>query len=985
MKGAMTIVEDGVSGQKFKSVTCTLVWSVLAASIGSGFQHGYNTGVLNAPQQVIETWMNSTLHLEKSELTVIWSATTSIMCIGGIIGGALTSVLSNGIGRRLTLILNNGIAIVAGLIMGCSKYADRPWMLILGRLVIGINAGLNAGVSPMYLSEISPMGLRGAIGSMYQLVITISILIAQLVSISAVLGTATLWPVLLFIIIAPAVYQILALMISPESPKYLLEIDNSEKALSESVRLCGSEGANNLELVRKEIEDARSQPDVTMKDMLYVAKFRRPLIIMCLLMAAQQLSGINAVIYYSTSIFKTAQLSDQNAQIATVGVGVVNALTTVVSVFLVETVGRKPLLMIGFGGMTIDLSLFLVCLYMDQHQIMAYIAVILVYVFIVLFAIGAGSIPWIMGSELFSTAARPLGLSIAVPANWLFNFIVGQAFLPLQELMGPAVFVIFIISQALATVYFYIKIPETKNRPIEEITALFESYLVLRSTSTAAGILERICPNNYKKKSQNTHSKMTFTLIWTILAAAIGSGFQHGYNTGILNAPQKVIESWMNETMSVDDTELTIIWSTTTSIMSIGGIIGGALTSVASTSLGRRKALILNNLIAITAGILMGVAKYASQPWMLISGRFIVGINAGLNGGVAPMYLSEISPMRLRGSIGVVYQVSMTASILISEIVGNNAILGTKELWPFLLFLIIIPAIYQMIALLFSPESPKYLLEINEELKATSECIRLCGVEEGRENLERIKIELADAKSQPEVTFKDIWVIRKYRRPLIIMCLLHASQQLSGVNVVVYYSTQIFRSAHLSETNAQLATIGVGLINMLTTFVSLFLVEISGRKPLLTIGFGGMAVALGFLMGSLSYVDKYPAMAYAAVIIVYLFKVVFAIGPGPIPWLIGSELFTTSVRPMGLSVAVPVNWLCNFIVGLAFLPLQNVFGPSVFVIFIVFMAISAIYFFFAIPETKNRPIEEIAAKFEAYEKLTQQVQLQCEFKLRNRR
>uniref|UniRef100_A0A0A9XMB1 Solute carrier family 2, facilitated glucose transporter member 1 n=1 Tax=Lygus hesperus TaxID=30085 RepID=A0A0A9XMB1_LYGHE len=464
--------------------------------------------------------------------------------------------------------------------------------------------------------------------------------------------------------------------------------------------------------------------------------------------------------------------------------------------------------------------------------------------------------------------------------------------------------------------------------------------------------------------SRPTHSKMTFTLIWTILAAAIGSGFQHGYNTGILNAPQKVIESWMNETMAVDDTELTVIWSTTTSIMSIGGIIGGALTSVASTSLGRRKALILNNLIAIVAGVLMGSAKYASQPSMLIVGRFIVGINAGLNGGVAPMYLSEISPMRLRGAIGVVYQVSMTASILISEIVGNGAILGTMDLWPFLLFLILIPAIYQMIALLFSPESPKYLLEINEEVKAMSECIRLCGEKEGRENLERIKNEIADARSQPDVTLKDMCVIRKYRRPLIIMCLLHAAQQLSGVNVVVYYSTQIFRSAHLSEEHAQLATIGVGLINMLTTFVSVFLVEICGRKPLLTIGFGGMAVALSLLMGCLSYVDKYPVMAYAAVLIVYLFKIVFAIGPGPIPWLIGSELFTTSVRPLGLSVAVPVNWLFNFVVGLAYLPLQTVMGAWVFSIFIIFMAIATVYFFFAIPETKNRPIDEITAQFE---------------------
>ncbi|CAA9997646.1 unnamed protein product [Nesidiocoris tenuis] len=457
-------------------MTCVLVWAVLASSIGSGFQHGYNTGVLNAPQKVIETWMNETWHMDDSELTIIWSTTTSIMCIGGIIGGALTSLLSNWIGRRKTLILNNFIAAAAGIIMGGSKYVNQPWMLILGRLIIGINAGLNAGVGPMYLSEISPMELRGAIGSMYQLVITISILVAQAVSINKVLGTETLWPILLFLVLIPAGYQILGMLTSPESLKYLLETNEDEKALSESVRLFGEEqGPINLDLIKNEIEDSRLLPKVTMRDMLHVAKYRRPLIIMCLLMGAQQLSGINAVIYYSTHIFKTADLSEENAQIATVGVGLVNVITTIFSVFLVEMVGRKPLLIIGFAGMTLDLSLLLVCLYyVESIAILAYAAVVLVYLFIILFAIGAGSIPWIMGSELFATAARPLALSVAVPANWFFNFVVGLIFLPLQKILGPAVFLIFIVSQAFATVYFHIKIPETKNRPIDEITALFE-------------------------------------------------------------------------------------------------------------------------------------------------------------------------------------------------------------------------------------------------------------------------------------------------------------------------------------------------------------------------------------------------------------------------------------------------------------------------------------------------------------------------------
>uniref|UniRef100_A0A0A9WZC0 Solute carrier family 2, facilitated glucose transporter member 3 n=1 Tax=Lygus hesperus TaxID=30085 RepID=A0A0A9WZC0_LYGHE len=330
-------------------LTWMLVHSVLAAAIGSGFQHGYNAAVLNSPQKLVMTWMNETLQASDAKLEIVWSMTVSIVCIGGIVGSALTSLLAGTLGRRMTLISNNGLATLAGLMMGTAKYIDGYWLLILGRFVSGLNAGLNAGVAPMYLSEISPMRLRGSIGAMYQLVITISILIAQVLGHENVLGTECCWPMLLYLIIIPAIYQVVALFFSPDSPKYLLERGKDEKAIKASEQLCGKvEGEANIEAIRNEIAAARELPKVTMHDMVKVKKYRKPLIIMCLLMAAQQLSGINAVIYYSTDIFKAGGLSESTAQLATVGVGIVNVLVTIAGVFLVETVGRKPLLAVGF-------------------------------------------------------------------------------------------------------------------------------------------------------------------------------------------------------------------------------------------------------------------------------------------------------------------------------------------------------------------------------------------------------------------------------------------------------------------------------------------------------------------------------------------------------------------------------------------------------------------------------------------------------------
>uniref|UniRef100_A0A0A9Z9A1 Solute carrier family 2, facilitated glucose transporter member 1 n=1 Tax=Lygus hesperus TaxID=30085 RepID=A0A0A9Z9A1_LYGHE len=283
-------------------------------------------------------------------------------------------------------------------------------------------------------------------------------------------------------------------------------------------------------------------------------------------------------------------------------------------------------------------------------------------------------------------------------------------------------------------------------------------------------------------RTSKQKNSITGVLIWTVLAVAVGSGFQHGYNTGVLNAPQKVIESWINQTTPMSENELTVVWSTATSIMCIGGIIGGALTGVLSTNVGRRMALILNNGIAIVAGLTMGGSKYVGQPWMIILGRFIIGINAGLNNGVGPMYLSEISPTGLRGSITAVYQLNMTTFILLSQIAGTDRVLGTDNLWPYLFFLVLIPAVYQILALILSPESPKYLLEINNEQKAIEASNKLSGKQEGMKNIEQIKTEIAAARTQPKVALKDMWTVNKYRKPLIILCVLMAAQQLSGVN-----------------------------------------------------------------------------------------------------------------------------------------------------------------------------------------------------------
>lgn len=174
-----------------------------------------------------------------------------------------------------------------------------------------------------------------------------------------------------------------------------------------------------------------------------------------------------------------AQLSEEKAQYATLAMGSVNVAMTIVSLVLVEKAGRKTLLLVGFVGMFFDTLLLTICLaYVETSVAVSYLSILLVLVFVIMFAVGPGSIPWFLVSELFNQSARPAATSIAVAVNWTANFLVGLGFLPLQEAMGGYVFIIFVILLGIFVVFVWKKVPETKNKTIEEISAMFrqQSY-----------------------------------------------------------------------------------------------------------------------------------------------------------------------------------------------------------------------------------------------------------------------------------------------------------------------------------------------------------------------------------------------------------------------------------------------------------------------------------------------------------------------------
>ncbi|XP_011804379.1 PREDICTED: solute carrier family 2, facilitated glucose transporter member 2 isoform X3 [Colobus angolensis palliatus] len=327
----------------------------------------------------------------------------------------------------------------------------------------------------MYVGEIAPTTLRGALGTFHQLAIVTGILISQIVGLEFILGNYDLWHILLGLSGVRAILQSLLLFFCPESPRYLyIKLDEEVKAKQSLKRLRGYDDVTkDINEMRKEREEASSEQKVSIIQLFTNSSYRQPILVALMLHMAQQFSGINGIFYYSTSIFQTAGIS--KPVYATIGVGAVNMVFTAVSVFLVEKAGRRSLFLIGMSGMfvcAIFMSVGLVLL--NKFSWMSYVSMIAIFLFVSFFEIGPGPIPWFMVAEFFSQGPRPAALAIAAFSNWTCNFIVALCFQYIADFCGPYVFFLFAGVLLAFTLFTFFKVPETKGKSFEEIAAEFQ-------------------------------------------------------------------------------------------------------------------------------------------------------------------------------------------------------------------------------------------------------------------------------------------------------------------------------------------------------------------------------------------------------------------------------------------------------------------------------------------------------------------------------
>ncbi|CAB1351162.1 unnamed protein product, partial [Coregonus sp. 'balchen'] len=389
------------------------------------------------------TWMERYAEpIKPGTCTIVWSLSVAIFSVGGMVGSFSVGVMADRFGRKLSMFLVNILAVIGGLLMGFSTLCSSYEMVIAGRLVIGLFCGLFTGLTPMYVGELSPTPLRGAFGTLHQLGVVIGILVAQIFGLESLLGSDKLWPLLLALTVIPAVLQCILLPFCPESPRFLLINQNKEEQARKAlVRLRGFEDVSkDMQEMKEESSKMAMEKKVTIPELFRTAAYRQPLLIAVMLHLSQQLSGINAVFYYSTGIFESAGVTQPIY--ATIGAGAVNTVFTVVSLFLVERVGRRTLHLVGLAGMAVSALLMTIALLL----------------------MGPGPIPWFIVAELFSQGPRPAAIAVAGCCNWTANFL---------ELCGPYVFIIFMILLLFFFIFTFIKVPETKGKTFDEIAREF--------------------------------------------------------------------------------------------------------------------------------------------------------------------------------------------------------------------------------------------------------------------------------------------------------------------------------------------------------------------------------------------------------------------------------------------------------------------------------------------------------------------------------
>ena len=389
------------------------------------------------------------------------------------------------------------------------------------------------------------------------------------------------------------------------------------------------------------------------------------------------------------------------------------------------------------------------------------------------------------------------------------------------------------------------------------------------------------------------------------------------------------------------------------SSMMFGADVGAVGSGWLNFRIGRKYSLMIGAVLFVVGSLASALAPNVD---VLIIARVLLGLAVGIASYTAPIYLSEIAPERIRGSMISMYQLMITIGILGAYLSDTG--FSYTGAWRWMLGVITIPALLLLIGVFFLPDSPRWLAARGSNEKARRVLEKL------RDTSEQAKRELDEIRESLKIK-QSGWALFKsnpnFRRTVYLGILLQVMQQFTGMNVIMYYAPKIFGLAGFASTTQQMwGTVIVGLVNVLATFIAIGLVDRWGRKPTLKLGFLVMAIGMGVLGTMLHLGVETMAAKYFAIAMLLIFIVGFAMSAGPLIWVLCSEIQPLKGRDFGITVSTATNWIANMIVGATFLTMLDTLGNAN--TFWVYGALNVVFIFITIaliPETKNVSLEHI--------------------------
>uniref|UniRef100_A0A8C9ELA4 Major facilitator superfamily (MFS) profile domain-containing protein n=1 Tax=Pavo cristatus TaxID=9049 RepID=A0A8C9ELA4_PAVCR len=429
-----------------------------------------------------------------------------------------------------------------------------------------------------------------------------------------------------------------------------------------------------------------------------------------------------------------------------------------------------------------------------------------------------------------------------------------------------------------------------------------------------------------------------------VCSVGVGGTFQYGYNVSIINAPTQHIHKFLNETwasryhVELNPNLLTFLWSVIASIFSLGGLCGALIGGSMAIQLGRKGALLMNNVLAILAAILMGISFPTGLFELLIVGRFLIGINSGVGLCVQPLYLGEVAPKHLRGGMAMGSSIFLTGGILTGQVVGLREILGAEAYWPLLLSSSCVPAFAQLLLLPWFPESPRYLLiDRGDELScAKGNSVVLLSL-----HLQKVMMSTLGSRFH----------LSLYQHNIVTGPLIY------------FYAMYVFEQAGISAEKIPYVTLGTGACECLTALTCGLLIDRVGRRYLILGGYLLMTLWSIVLTFSLTYQDLYSWVPYVSMTSIFAFILSFGLGPGGITNTLTAEIFVQSSRPAACMIGGTVSWISFFTIGMLFPFIVKGLKQYCFVVFLLECSLVAAFIFLVIPETKNKSFLEIKKEF----------------------